>query len=128
LLGAEFSSRAGILPDTSDDDPRCALVYAPSDKIGNYGGDVDNFEWPRHTGDFSFLRAYVGKDGRPADPSADNVPYHSKDFLVVSAQGLKNGDPILLAGYPGTTSRYKLPEEIRFARDASYPARGGIQI
>jgi hypothetical protein len=99
------------------------LVYAPSDKIGNYGGDVDNFEWPRHTGDFSFLRAYVGKDGRPADPSADNVPYHSKDFLVVSAQGLKNGDPILLAGYPGTTSRYKLPEEIRFARDASYPAR-----
>lgn len=99
------------------------LVYAPSDKIGNYGGDVDNFEWPRHTGDFSFLRAYVGKDGRPADPSADNVPYHSKDFLVVSAQGLKNGDPILLAGYPGTTSRYKLPEEIRFARDVSYPAR-----
>ncbi|WP_423682299.1 S46 family peptidase [Undibacterium sp. WLHG33] len=99
------------------------LVYAPSDKIGNYGGEVDNFEWPRHTGDFSFLRAYVGKDGRPADPSADNVPYHSKDFLVVSAQGLKNGDPILLAGYPGTTSRYKLPEEIRFARDASYPAR-----
>ncbi|WP_423709979.1 S46 family peptidase [Undibacterium sp. WLX3042] len=99
------------------------LVYAPSDKIGNYGGEVDNFEWPRHTGDFSFLRAYVGKDGRPADPSADNVPYHSKDFLVVSAQGLKNGDPILLAGYPGTTSRYKLPEEIRFARDVSYPAR-----
>jgi hypothetical protein len=51
------------------------------------------------------------------------VPYQSKDFLVVSAQGLKNGDPILLAGYPGRTSRYKLPEEIRFARDASYPAR-----
>jgi hypothetical protein len=45
------------------------LVYAPSDKIGNYGGEVDNFEWPRHTGDFAFLRAYVGKDGRPADPS-----------------------------------------------------------
>lgn len=99
------------------------LVYAPSDKIGNFGGEVDNFEWPRHTGDFSFLRAYVGKDGRPADPSADNVPYRSKDFLVVSAQGLKNGDPILLAGYPGSTSRYKLPEEIRFARDTSYPAR-----
>ncbi|WP_438947525.1 S46 family peptidase [Undibacterium luofuense] len=99
------------------------LVYAPSDKIGNYGGEVDNFEFPRHTGDFAFLRAYVGKDGKPADPSADNVPYQSKDFLVVSAQGLKNGDPILLAGYPGRTSRYKLPEEIRFARDVSYPAR-----
>ncbi|MBC3862045.1 S46 family peptidase [Undibacterium jejuense] len=99
------------------------LVYAPSDKIGNFGGEVDNFEWPRHTGDFSFLRAYVGKDGRPADPSPDNIPYKSKDFLTISALGLKNGDPILLAGYPGRTSRYKLPEEIRFARDVSYPKR-----
>ena len=99
------------------------LVYAPSDKIGNFGGDVDNFEWPRHTGDFSFLRAYVGKDGRPADPSPDNVPYQSKDFLQVSAEGLKAGDPILLAGYPGRTSRYKLPAEIRNARDVSYPRR-----
>ena len=99
------------------------LVYAPSDMIGNFGGDVDNFEWPRQTGDFTFLRAYVGKDGRPADPSPDNVPYKSKDFLVVSAEGLKNGDPILLAGYPGRTSRYKLPSEIRFARDANFPVR-----
>ncbi len=99
------------------------LVYAPSDKIGEFGGETDNFEWPRHTGDFSFLRAYVGKDGRPADPSPDNVPYKSKDFLVVSAEGLKNGDPILLAGYPGVTSRYKLPSEIRSARDTLYPAR-----
>jgi hypothetical protein len=73
----------------------------------------------------SFLRAYVGKDGRPADPSPDNVPYKSKDFLVVSAEGLKNGDPILLAGYPGRTSRYKLPSEIRFARDVDYPCQGG---
>ena len=99
------------------------LVYAPSDKIGNFGGDIDNFEWPRHTGDFAFLRAYVGKDGRPADPSADNVPYQSKDFLQVSAEGLKAGDPILLAGYPGRTSRYKLPVEIRHARDIAYPRR-----
>ncbi|HEX8613097.1 MAG TPA: S46 family peptidase [Telluria sp.] len=99
------------------------LVYAPADMIGNFGGDVDNFEWPRQTGDYSFLRAYVGKDGRPADPSPDNVPYKSKDFLVVSAEGLKNGDPILLAGYPGRTSRYKLPSEIRFARDANFPVR-----
>jgi hypothetical protein len=97
------------------------LVYAPADMIGNYGGDIDNYEWPRHTGDYSFLRAYVGKDGRPADPSPDNVPYKSKDFLVVSAEGLKNGDPILLAGYPGRTSRYKLPSEIRYARDMGYP-------
>jgi hypothetical protein len=61
------------------------LVYAPADMIGNFGGDIDNYEWPRQGGDYSFLRAYVGKDGRPADPSPDNVPYHSKDFLVVSA-------------------------------------------
>jgi hypothetical protein len=99
------------------------LVYAPSDMIGNFGGDIDNYEWPRQTGDFSFLRAYVGKDGRPADPSPDNVPYKSKDFLVVSAEGLKNGDPILLAGYPGRTSRYKLPSEIRFARDTDFPGK-----
>jgi hypothetical protein len=99
------------------------LVYAPADMIGNFGGDIDNYEWPRQGGDYSFLRAYVGKDGRPADPSPDNVPYHSKDFLVVSAEGLKNGDPVLLAGYPGRTSRYKLPSEIRAARDSAYPAR-----
>lgn len=99
------------------------LVYAPSDMIGEFGGDVDNFEWPRQTGDFAFLRAYVGKDGRPAEPSPDNVPYKSKDFLVVSAEGLKNGDPILLAGYPGRTSRYKLPSEIRWNRDVNFPVR-----
>ena len=99
------------------------LVYAPSDRIGNFGGDIDNYEWPRQTGDYSFLRAYVGPDGRPADPSPNNVPYKSKDFLVVSAEGLKNGDPILLAGYPGRTSRYKLPSEIRFARDVDLPGK-----
>jgi hypothetical protein len=99
------------------------LVYAPSTHLGDFGGDVDNYEWPRHVADFSFLRAYVGKDGKPADPSPDNVPYKSKDFLVVSAEGLKNGDPVLLAGYPGRTSRYRLPSEIRFARDVDYPAK-----
>ncbi len=97
------------------------LVYAPAEGIGNFGGDIDNYEWPRQTGDFSFLRAYVGKDGKPADPSPDNVPYRSKKFLVVSAEGLKTGDPVLLAGYPGRTSRYKLPVEIRAARDVAYP-------
>ena len=99
------------------------LVYAPANSLGDFGGDIDNYEWPRHVGDYSILCAYVGKDARPADPSPDNVPYHSKDFLVVSAAGLKNGDPVLLAGYPGRTSRYKLPSEIRYARDAAYPAK-----
>ncbi|MGV7209854.1 S46 family peptidase [Oxalobacteraceae bacterium A2-2] len=104
------------------------LVYAPANSLGDFGGDIDNYEWPRHVGDYSFLRAYVGKDGRPADPSPDNVPYHSRDFLVVSAEGLKNGDPILLAGYPGRTSRYKLASEIRAARDVSYPAKAADLI
>ncbi|KQQ40489.1 peptidase S46 [Duganella sp. Leaf126] len=99
------------------------LVYAPADMIGNFGGDIDNYEWPRQGGDYSFLRAYVGKDGLPADPSPDNVPYQSRDFLVVSAAGLKNGDPVLLAGYPGRTSRYKLPSEVRAARDVAFPQR-----
>ncbi|MEO7578766.1 MAG: S46 family peptidase [Massilia sp.] len=104
------------------------LVYAPSEKIGNFGGDVDNFEWPRQVGDFAFLRAYVGKDGRPAEPSADNVPFKPRDFLVVSAEGVRNGDPILLAGFPGRTTRYKLPSEIRYARDVYFPARlAGMQ-
>ncbi|HEY5800569.1 MAG TPA: S46 family peptidase, partial [Burkholderiaceae bacterium] len=99
------------------------LVYAPAEGIGNFGGDTDNYEFPRHTGDFTFLRAYVGKDGKPADPSPDNVPYKSKDFLVVSSQGLKNGDPVLVVGYPGVTSRYKLPVEVRAANDTIYPQR-----
>ncbi|TFW26226.1 S46 family peptidase [Massilia arenosa] len=99
------------------------LVYAPANSVGDFGGDIDNYEFPRHVGDFSFLRAYVGKDGRPADYSPDNVPLKTKDFLVVSAEGLKKGDPILLAGYPGRTSRYKLASEIRYARDVNYPAR-----
>ncbi|WP_036175191.1 S46 family peptidase [Massilia sp. 9096] len=99
------------------------LVYAPADSVGNFGGDIDNFEFPRQAGDFAFLRAYVGKDGRPADPSPDNVPYHSRDFLAVSSAGLKPGDGVLLAGYPGRTGRYKLPAEIRFARDLGYPAK-----
>ena len=99
------------------------LVYAPADSVGNFGGDIDNYEFPRQAGDFAFLRAYVGKDGRPADPSPDNVPYKPKDFLAVSGEGIKAGDGVLLAGYPGRTSRYKLPAEIRFARDVDYPAK-----
>lgn len=61
------------------------LVYAPSEAIGNFGGDIDNFEYPRHTGDYAFLRGYVGKDGKPARYSVDNVPYQSKHYLKVNA-------------------------------------------
>lgn len=99
------------------------LVYAPTEAVGNFGGDIDNFEYPRHTGDYAFLRGYVGKDGKPAPYSVDNVPYQSKHFLKVNASGVREGDGILLAGYPGRTSRYRLASEIQFAADWQYPAQ-----
>jgi len=89
------------------------LVYVPPRSIGNYGGEIDNWAWPRHTGDFSFMRAYVGKDGKPADYSVDNVPYKPKHFLRVSTAGLKPNDFVMVTGYPGSTSRTKTASEIR---------------
>jgi hypothetical protein len=89
------------------------LVYAPPRSIGNYGGEEDNWAWPRHTGDFSFLRAYVGKDGKPALHSNDNVPFHPKHHLKIATAGLKPGDFVMVTGYPGSTSRTKTASEIR---------------
>ncbi|NEZ04291.1 S46 family peptidase [Wenzhouxiangella sp. XN201] len=87
------------------------LAYAPADNIGRYGGDIDNWMWPRHTGDFAFYRAYVGPDGQPAEHSEDNVPFEPEHFLKVSAAGLDDGDFVMAAGYPGSTRRYtRLPE------------------
>ena len=98
------------------------LAYAPGDHIGKYGGDVDNWMWPRHTGDFSFYRAYVGPDGRPADYSKDNVPFRPKHFLKVSRAGLKEGDFIMVAGYPGSTNRYARLSEVEHTFGWTYPA------
>jgi len=98
------------------------LVYAPAAGIGAFGGEVDNWMWPRHTGDFAFLRAYVGPDGRPADPSAANVPYRPKHWLRPARQGIRETDLVLVAGYPGRTNRYRLAEEARNAFEWSYPA------
>jgi Peptidase S46 len=89
------------------------LVYVPPRSIGNYGGEVDNWAWPRHTGDFAFLRAYVGKDGAPAAYAADNVPYKPKHFLQVSAAGVRAADYVMIAGYPGSTQRTKTATEVR---------------
>ena len=97
------------------------LVYAPPEAIGKYGGDVDNFEWPRHTGDWSFLRAYVGPDGKPAPYSKDNVPYQPASWLEVSQQPLQAGDYVMVAGYPGRTNRYRLASEVQDAIDWSHP-------
>jgi len=82
------------------------IVYSPADAIGKYGGDIDNWRWPRHTGDFAFYRAYVGPGGMPADYSKENIPYEPPHFLEVSASGLEDGDFVMAMGYPGRTSRY----------------------
>lgn len=97
------------------------LVYAPPESVGGYGGDIDNYEYPRHSGDFTFLRAYVGKDGKPATFSKDNVPFKPKSYLKVNADGVKAGDGVFVAGYPGATSRYNLTSELKFASDWLYP-------
>jgi hypothetical protein len=97
------------------------IVHAPAKSIGKYGGDVDNWMWPRHTGDYAFYRAYVGKDGKPADYSEDNVPYAPKHHLKVNAKGVDNGDYIMVLGYPGSTNRYRTSEEVVNTFTKSYP-------
>ncbi len=101
------------------------LVYAPPASIGNYGGEIDNWMWPRHTGDFSFYRAYVGKDGKPAAFAADNVPYRPKQFLKLADQPLGVGDFVMVAGYPGSTSRYALASDFEATAGWTYPVVGG---
>ena len=97
------------------------LTYNPAASVGKYGGDIDNWMWPRHTGDFSFYRAYVGKDGKPADFSKDNVPYEPKSFLKVSAKGVSDGDFVMVAGYPGRTNRYRTANEVENQFEWAYP-------
>jgi len=82
------------------------LVGAPPGSIGKFGGDTDNWVWPRHTGDFSLFRIYAGKDNKPAAYSKDNVPYTPKKYLPISTSGIKEGDFTMLLGYPGRTSEY----------------------
>jgi hypothetical protein len=101
------------------------LVYAPPGGVGNYGGEVDNWMWPRHTGDFSFYRAYVGKDGKPAAFAADNVPYQPKHWLKIADKPLGAGDFVMVAGYPGSTSRYALAEDFDATAGWTYPIVGG---
>lgn len=88
------------------------LVYAPASGVGNFGGEVDNWMWPRHSGDFTLLRAYVGPDGKPADHAPDNVPYQPKRWLTVGHEGVAPGDFVAVLGYPGRTHRYLPAPEI----------------
>jgi len=102
------------------------LVYAPPRAIGNYGDEIDNFMWPRHTGDFTLLRAYVSKDGKPAAYSPDNVPYQPPAHLKMSVDGPKAGDFAMLAGYPGITYRHRTAAEFAGQIDAVLPRRVAV--
>ncbi len=97
------------------------LAFAPPQSIGNFGGEDDNWMWPRHTGDFSFMRAYTAPDGSSATYSPDNVPYHPKRFIQVTPQGVQENDTVFLLGYPGKTARHKTASFLKFEHDIRLP-------
>ncbi|MBO0720635.1 MAG: S46 family peptidase [Blastocatellia bacterium] len=97
------------------------LVYVPPRSIGYFGGDPDNFEWPRHSGDFAILRAYAGADGKPAAHNSSNVPFKPKKFLTVNANGIKEGDFAMVMGFPGSTFRYRESYSIEFRQNIQLP-------
>ncbi len=101
------------------------VVYAPPSNIGIFGGDPDNFEWTRHTGDFTFLRAYVAPDGSFAEYSTANVPFKPKKHLTVSLNGVKENEFLMVMGYPGGTTRYRESQSIEYSQDVNFPFLAG---
>ena len=97
------------------------LVGAPPEMVGKFGGDTDNWEWPRHTGDFSVFRVYMNKSGQPSDYSPDDIPLKPKYSLPVSLKGLKDGDYSMIYGYPGSTNRYETSFGIKQKIDIDNP-------
>lgn len=97
------------------------LVGAPPSSIGKFGGDTDNWMWPRHTGDFSLFRIYAGKDNEPADYSKKNVPYKPKKSFKINASGIKEGDFTLVYGYPGRTNEYLMSQAVEQIANISNP-------
>ena len=97
------------------------LVGAPPESVGKFGGDTDNWEWPRHTGDFSVFRVYMSADGKPAEYSEQNVPLKPKWFLPVSIRGIKDGDYTMVYGYPGSTNRYETSYGVKLKTDIDNP-------
>jgi hypothetical protein len=97
------------------------IVYAPPKNIGFFGGDPDNFEWPRHDGDFTFMRAYVGQDGKPAEYAPGNVPYKPSKFLSISLGGVRENDFVMVMGYPGSTRRYRESYSVAYNQDVAMP-------
>jgi len=98
------------------------LAGAPPESVGKFGGDTDNWMWPRHTGDFSLLRVYAGADNKPAAYSPDNVPYKPRHFFPVSLDGVKEDDFTMVMGYPGRTDRYLTSFGVQMGIDISNPA------
>ena len=98
------------------------LVGAPPSAIGKFGGDTDNWMWPRHTGDFALYRIYSGPDGRPAEYSIENIPYKPKHHLPIQLEGVENGDYTMIFGYPGSTNRYLTSYGIKQALNITNPA------
>lgn len=99
------------------------LVGTPPSSIGKFGGDIDNWMWPRHTGDFSIFRVYAGKDNRPAAYSKENVPYKAEKWLDISLKGIDEGDFAMIMGFPGSTQRYMTSYEIDNMLGVSNPQR-----
>ena len=99
------------------------LVGAPPSSIGKFGGDTDNWMWPRHTGDFSIFRVYADKDNNPAAYSEDNVPYKPKKYFHIAAGGVKEGDFTFVYGFPGSTREYIMSEGVRYVSDVTNPAK-----
>ena len=99
------------------------LVGAPPSSIGKFGGDTDNWMWPRHTGDFSIFRIYAGKDNEPADYSEDNVPYKPRKSFTISRAGVKPGDFTFVYGCPGSTKEYVMSEEVKYVAEVSDPEK-----
>jgi hypothetical protein len=97
------------------------IVYAPPLSIGNYGGETDNWMWPRHTGDFTFMRAYVSPDGKGKEYSAENVPYKPKVWLKAAKEELNEGDFTFILGFPGQTTRYRTSNSIEWNQNKNYP-------
>jgi hypothetical protein len=98
------------------------LVGTPPEAIGKFGGDTDNWMWPRHTGDFSMFRIYANKDNKPAAYSPDNIPYKPRHSLPVSIKGVKDGDFAMVYGFPGRTNRYETSYGVKLAIDENNPA------
>ncbi|MHB1049227.1 MAG: S46 family peptidase [Bacteroidota bacterium] len=97
------------------------LVYVPPRSVGEFGGENDNWVWPRHTGDFSFIRAYVGPDGNPADYSAANIPFAPKKYFTVNPNGVEENDLVFILGYPGRTFRHQTSYYLEYERDIRLP-------